>query len=839
MAVSVEKLAGQLNLPPKRLIALLDAAGITGKNIDHEVSQDEKSKLLRYMHKGRYQGSPKGSKQKIQTTGRTGSKREIVVEIKGGPTVAPRRIDRSVIAKLRKPTVPVQPKAEEETQKAEPEVKQDIPDTAQPAAQKTEQAPEPKEKPAEAIDEKSPAAAEELPAEVVAEKQEPAAEPTEEAKPQEDVKVDEEQSKAAPESKPSEPKSKAKREKAKRKAKKPTQGQQTRLRLPARVIKFEQEQARRRQFRERRQQQHQFTVPQEPRTLEVEISESNSVIELAKSMSVKASSIIQKLFELGETVTINDRVDKDTAIYLVEELGHVPKEIEVKDIESSLIQAIDDKREFLHRTPVVVVMGHVDHGKTTLLDTIRKTQVVKSEKGGITQHIGAYIVKTNKGKITFLDTPGHEAFAAMRVRGSKVTDIVILVVAADDGVKPQTIESINHAKNADVPIIVAINKIDSNEANPSRVLRQLTEHGIIAEELGGDVLTVEVSALKKIGIDDLLECINLQAELLELKAPRVGPASGVVIEARVDVGRGVIATVLINKGTLKRGDVVVAGVQKGKVRALKNDRGSEVRSGGPSVPLEIQGLKEVPVVGDQFLVVPNEKSAKELVEFRLNKTEKTTNLRRTDVYFGTSDEPLVINVLVKSDVQGSAEAITNAIKNLSTDRIEVKVIHGMVGGISQSDVNLALTTDAIIIAFNVRADAIARQMIDENKINVIYSGVIYDALDALKEIISGMIEPETVEEIIARVEVRDVFKLSKGGTIAGCFVADGTVRDNASLRVLRNNVVIHNGVIDSLRRYKNNVTEVKAGMECGIMIRNYHDVTINDELEVFQVRHVS
>ena len=826
MAVSVEQLAGKLNVPPQRLIALLDAAGVTGKEIDHAVSQDETSKLLRYMHRGRLQGLPKGRKQKIQTTGRTGSKREIVVEIKGGPTVAPRRIDPAIIAKIRKPTIPVQPEVEEGLSKTEPEVEQDIPDVTQPAAEKAAAVPETVEKPAEAMEEKPLSEAEKPKKEAVSDK------PADVDETQEEAKAEDKKPEAGGEPKP-------KREKAKRKAKKSPQGQPTRLRLPERVIKFEREQARRRRYLEKRQRQHQFTIPQEPRTLEVGITESNSVIELAKAMSVKASSIIQKLFELGETVTINDRVDKDTAMYLVEELGHIPREIEVQDIESSLTNAIDDNREFLLRTPVVVVMGHVDHGKTTLLDTIRKTQVVKSEKGGITQHIGAYMVKTKKGKITFLDTPGHEAFAAMRVRGSKVTDIVILVVAADDGVKPQTIESINHAKNADVPIIVAINKIDSHEANPNRVLRQLTEHGIIAENLGGDVLTVEVSALKKTGVDDLLECINLQAELLELKAPNVGPASGVVIEARVDVGRGVIATVLIQKGTLKRGDVIVAGVQKGKVRALKNDLGREVRHGGPSVPLEIQGLKEVPVVGDQFLVVPNEKSAKELVEFRLHRTEKSTNLRRTDVYFGTSDEPLVINVLVKTDVQGSAEAITNAIENLSTHRYEVKVIHGMVGGISQSDVNLALTTEAAIIAFNVRADAIARQMIDENKVTVIYSGVIYDALDALKELISGMVEPETVEEVVARVEVREVFKLSKGGTIAGCFVADGTVRDDALLRVLRNNVVIHNGVIDSLRRYKNNVPEVKAGMECGIMIKNYHDVVINDELEVFQVRPAS
>ncbi len=840
MAVSVKSLARKLNLSPQSLFTLLDAAGVSGKSLEDEITQDEMRHIFRLVHpeSGEAKVNPKGSKQKFETRGRSGSKRVISVEIKNDHVPAPRSLTRSVIEKIRKPIMPPEVPQKEVAKEVEPAPEEAIPEPIQPKTEEVAQVTEKTEAVILPADEPKP----ESKSKVIAPEQ---ADVGDEAKPaikpsvKADVERKDKKEEADSDSKKQETKSKPKLERPKRKPTKGNEVPRKRLRLPKRVLRIEREQELRKKYGEKRKKQHQFVAPQEPRTLEVEISESNLLTDLAKAMSVKSNTLIQKLFELGEAVTVNDRIDKDTAIFLVEELGHKPREVDVQNIESNLTSRDDDDREQLPRTPVVVVMGHVDHGKTTLLDAIRSTHVVKSEKGGITQHIGAYMVKTQLGKITFLDTPGHEAFAAMRVRGSKVTDIVVLVVAADDGVMPQTIESIKHAKNADVPIIVAINKIDSRLANPNRVLRQLTEHGILTENLGGDVQVVEISALKKTGIDDLLEAIQLQSEILELTAPVTGPASGVVIEARVDVGRGVVATVLVQKGTLKRSDDIVAGSKIGKVRALKNDVGKTVRRGGPSVPLEIQGLKEVPDVGDQFLVVPNKNSAKELAEYRLGVKQSAKQSRQKIGDIFNFDEPMTLNILVKSDVQGSVEAITNAIRNLSSEKIELKVIHEMVGGISQSDVNLAITTEAIIIAFNVRADTKARQMIEEYKLTVIYSGVIYDALGALQEVIAGRVEPEYEEKVIARAKVLEVFRLSKGRTVAGCFVTDGTVQSSASVRVLTNNIVMHNGVIDSLRRYRSDVAEVKAGMECGISIRNYHDVDVNDELEIFQSRLVS
>ncbi len=808
MANLVKELAESYNASITMLIETLEQAGISGKTEDSEVTSEEKGIFLRELLKGRVQTTQQGTKQTLPATGKSGDKREITVKLKPGQQVAPRPLAGTLpVLDSTEPEVEAEADTEQ-LKEAEIEV---FPD----AVAADEQITEP-EKDTEVEATAQPAAVDQIEGE------------TEKQPEPEAVKA----KKTSPPSK---------RPKPKRKSARTTETKEReQLHVVSGSGKLRKERERRTKspIPEESHRKHGFKAPQAPVVVEVAISDSNSIGDLARAMSVKAGGLIKKLFEVGQIVTINDSIDKDVAYYLVEEMGHIPVEAAKQDLEASLANLEADKREQFPRPPVVAVMGHVDHGKTTLLDCIRSTKVAASEKGGITQHIGAYMVETSKGKITFFDTPGHEAFAAMRVRGAKATDIVILVVAADDGVKPQTIEAINHARNADVPIIVAINKIDKPKSDPSRVLRELTEHSIVVEELGGDVLVAQVSALKQTGVDTLLESVELQAELLDLQAPVEGLASGVVIEARVDKGRGVAVTVLVQKGTLQVKDFVVAGIQRGKVRELTDYRSGHVNKATPSMPVEIVGFQEVPVVGDDFVCVPDDKTAQQLADFRLDKVKKKSGLRPSEIAFGGSDEPKVVNVLIKADVRGSAEALSNAIRNLSNEEVEVKVIHDMVGGISQSDVNLALAADAMIIAFNVRAESTARNAIDEHKIKVIYSGVIYDAIDAVGEVIASKVEPKVVEEVVAHVEVREVFKLTKVGTIAGCYVQDGAVRSNLAVRVLRNNVMIHNGVIDSLRRFKNDVSEVKAGLECGIQVRNYHDLSIEDHLEVYQSREI-
>ena len=812
MANVVKELAERYNTSITMLIETLEQAGISGKTEDSEVTSEERGIFLRELLKGRVQTTQQGKKQTLPATGKSGDKREITVQLKQAQQVAPRPL-AGILPVLDIAELEVEAEADtEQLEEAEIEVSPE--DVA--VDEQTVEPEKDAEVEATAQPEVQPAVVDQIEGET--EKQ------------SEPVAVEVKKTSPPP-----------KKPKPKRKSARSTEikeREQLHVVRGSGKLRKERERRTKSPIPEESHHKHGFKAPQAPVVIDVAISDSNSIGDLARAMSVKASGLIKKLFEVGQIVTINDSIDKDVAYYLVEEMGHVPVEAAKQDLEASLVNLEADKREQIPRPPVVAVMGHVDHGKTTLLDCIRSTKVAASEKGGITQHIGAYMVETSKGKITFFDTPGHEAFAAMRVRGAKATDIVILVVAADDGVKPQTIEAINHARNADVPIIVAINKIDKRKSDPSRVLRELTEHSIVVEELGGDVLVVQVSALKQTGVDTLLESVELQAELLDLQAPVEGLASGVVIEARVDKGRGVVVTVLVQKGTLQVKDFVVAGIQRGKVRELTDYRSGRVKKATPSMPVEIVGFQEVPVVGDDFVCVPDDKTAQQLSDFRLNKVKKTSGLRPNEIAFGGSDEPKVVNVLIKADVRGSAEALSNSIKNLSNEEVEVKVIHDMVGGISQSDVNLALAADALIIAFNVRAEATARNAIDEHKIKVIYSGVIYDAIDAVREVIASKVEPKVVEEVVARVEVREVFKLTKVGTIAGCYVQDGAVRSNLAVRVLRNNIMIHNGVIDSLRRFKNDVSEVKAGLECGIQVRNYHDLSIEDHLEVYQSREI-
>ena len=831
MKVLLKDLAQSLDIEEDRLILLFDDAGVPGMTSESEVTPIEKMKLVRSMQTGRVQIRAKSSNESVESHGRTGTKREVKIKVVDGSVLAPRGV--------LKPPINVQPDQPEpeveepevaETSEVEPEVHEDV-----AVADQEIEVTDDKSDETEPVVEPEIAAADEEPQDL-----EPVAEEVADSGTEPAVEVAEE----APTAKETEAPKKPPAKKAKPKRKAAPKGEAERReklhiargrRKPSR----ERDRKSKSSIGEERYKQHQFSVPQKPIVVEVAVSDSNAIGDLARAMSVKAGELIKKLFEVGQVVTINDSIDKDVAYYLIEEMGHVPVELDTQDLEASLVNRESDDRVQQARSPVVAVMGHVDHGKTTLLDCIRSTKVAAGEKGGITQHIGAYVVKTSKGNITFFDTPGHEAFAAMRVRGAQATDIVVLVVAADDGVKPQTVEAINHARSANVPIIVAINKIDKDKSNPDRVLRELTEHNVIAEDLGGDVLVARVSALKGDGVDDLLEMIELQSEVLDLQAPNDGPASGVVIEARVDRGRGAVVTVLVQKGQLANRDFIVAGVQKGRVRELRNDRGAKVRAAGPSTPVEIVGFQEVPIVGDDLICVPDDRTAQQLSDLRREKVKTSPGLRPTEIAFASSNEPEILNVLIKADVRGSAEALSNAVANLSNEEVEVKVIHDMVGGISLSDVNLAQAADAVIIAFNVRAEATARQAIDNYDIQVIYCGVIYDAIDAMKELISSRMEPVTVEEVVAQVEVREVFKLTKIGTIAGCYVQEGTVRSNLPVRVLRNNVLIHNGVIDSLRRFKNYVPEVLAGLECGIQLRNYHDINTDDQLEVYQSRQVS
>ncbi|MSQ64019.1 MAG: translation initiation factor IF-2 [Betaproteobacteria bacterium] len=590
-----------------------------------------------------------------------------------------------------------------------------------------------------------------------------------------------------------------------------------------------------------------FAQPTEPVVRDIAVPETITVGELAHRMSVKAVEVIKVLMKLGSMATINQVLDQETAMIVVQDMGHTARAAKLDDPEAYLVEdAVVVPVNAVARPPVVTVMGHVDHGKTSLLDYIRTTKVAAGEAGGITQHIGAYHVQTPRGVITFLDTPGHEAFTAMRARGAKVTDIVVLVVAADDGAMPQTIEAIAHAKAADVPLVVAINKIDKHEANPERVKNDLLQHGVVPEDLGGDSPVVPVSAKTGAGIDTLLEQILLQAEVLELKAPVDAPAKGVVIEARLDKGRGPVATLLVQSGTLKRGDVVVVGAVYGKVRAMLDENGKPVQSAGPSIPVEIQGLSEVPRAGEEMVVLADEKKAREVALFRQGKyrevklsKRRAANLENMFSNMGEAGGKKTLALLIKSDVQGSQEALAHALTRLATEEVKVSVVHAGVGGITESDVNLALASGAVIIGFNARADATARKLIESSGVDVRYYNVIYDAVEEVKAALTGLLPPERKESIIGLVEVRQVFRISKIGTVAGCYVQEGLVKRSAQVRVLRDSVVIHTGEIDSLKRFKDDVREVKAGFECGMSLKSYQELKEGDQFEVFEILEVA
>ncbi|EKD53675.1 MAG: hypothetical protein ACD_60C00161G0001 [uncultured bacterium] len=584
-----------------------------------------------------------------------------------------------------------------------------------------------------------------------------------------------------------------------------------------------------------------FTRPTMPIIHEVNIPETITVADLAQKMSVKAAEVIKCMMKMGAMVTINQVIDQETASLVVEEMGHKPKLISAYALEESLAKDSEVQGELLPRAPVVTIMGHVDHGKTSLLDYIRRTKVTAGEAGGITQHIGAYHVETLKGVITFLDTPGHAAFTAMRARGAKLTDIVILVVAADDGVMPQTIEAINHAKAAGVSMIVAVNKIDKPEADLDRVKNDLSKHGLIPEEWGGETMFVPVSAKTGQNIDQLLDSILVQAEVLELKAISDVAARGVVIESRLDKGRGAVASVLVQQGTLRKGDLVLAGFEYGRVRALFDETGRQVEQAGPSIPVEIVGLSSTPNAGDEFLVVENERRAREVALFRQGKfrevklaKQNAAKLENILQRMGDDKNERVLNIVLKADVQGSAEALSQALSELSTPEVKVKIVASAVGGINESDVNLALASDAIMIGFNVRANNEARKLIEGEQVDLHYHSIIYDVINEVKRAISGFIAPEIQEKIIGLAEVREVFRSSKIGAIAGCMVLEGIVRRNSPIRVLRDNIVIFEGALESLRRFKEDVSEVRNGMECGIGVKSYNDIKPRDQIEVFE-----
>lgn len=584
-----------------------------------------------------------------------------------------------------------------------------------------------------------------------------------------------------------------------------------------------------------------FTRPTAPMVHEVEVPETITVSELAQRMSVKATEVIKVMMKMGIIATINQVIDQDVAILVVEEMKHKAKPVSADAIEHELEKSLAVQGEALPRPPVITIMGHVDHGKTTLLDYIRTTKVAASEAGGITQHIGAYHVQTPKGTITFLDTPGHAAFTAMRARGAKLTDIVVLVVAADDGVMPQTIEAIQHAKAANVPIVVAVNKMDKHGVDPDRVRTELSQHGLISEEWGGDTMFVPISAKTGMGVDNLLDSVLVQAEVLELKAVADAPARGVVIESRVDRGRGAVMSVLVQQGTLHKGDIILAGFEYGRIRALFDENGKPIDSAGPSIPVEVLGLSGVPQAGDDFIIVPDERRAREVAMFRQTKFRESKLARQApkleDLLQRIEDEKTVtttLNIVLKADVLGSVEALKQTLSELSGPEVKVNIISSGIGGINESDVNLAIASNAIIIAFNVRANQEARKLMEVNAVDVHYHNIIYDVINLVKKAINGALAPEIQERVVGLAQVREVFRSSKTGAVAGCMVLEGVVKRNYPIRVLRDNVVVFEGSLESLRRFKDDVSEVRNGMECGISVKNYNDIKAGDQIEVFE-----
>ncbi len=898
--ITIKAFAQQIGIEPERLVKQLNDAGVSGKTVEDSLRDEEKRTLLDFLRTGSASGDAaaapaaagrgkitlkKKTTSEIQQTTKTGVARTVQVQTKKRRTFVKREVLEQQEAER---TQQEQERQESEAAAAE-QMRLDQEQAEQAQALAEQEAAE-----ALAAKEAEEAAAREAEAAAKAEEEAKAAEAAKaESDPEptetkaDEVKADEpalEEPKEvtpAPETKPEEKKEeprRARREvampsiirkasdrkrsspivrqaepkpatpapapaanKAGKGKKKPFTGREE-LHV-SRKGKRRKEKRRPNNIQTSTSDQHAFERPVAPVVREVAIGETISVGDLAAQMSVKAAEVVKELFKMGTMVTINQTLDQDTAMLVVEEMGHKPVEAKQDDPEAFIAQTQtveEDDSEWEPRCPVVTVMGHVDHGKTSLLDYIRKAKVTAGEAGGITQHIGAYQVETSNGEITFLDTPGHEAFSAMRARGAQATDLIVLVVAADDGVKPQTIEAIKHAKNAGVPMVVAVNKMDKDSADPDRVKQELAAQEVIPEDWGGDVMMIPVSAHTGEGVDDLLENVALQSELLELKARPQGNATGRVVEARLDKGRGAVCTVLVQHGELKHGDIVLVGRETGRVRAMVDDAGQNIKVAGPSTPVEIQGLSGVPAAGDEMIVVDDERKAREAAEFREQK-EREAKLARQQAaklenMFSQMDggETKTVTVLIKGDVQGSIEALSESLIKLSTDDVKVNVVHGMVGAINESDINLAMTSSAVVIGFNVRADAQARKLAEQEDVQLRYYSIIYEVIDDVKAAMEGMLDPEIREDFIGYVEVREVFKAPKIGTIAGCYVTEGVVRKKAFVRVLRESVVIFEGTIDSLRRFKDDVQEVKQGTECGIGVTNYNDIKVGDQLEIFE-----
>ena len=824
--VSVTQFADVVGISVDRLLEQLKEAGVSASSADATITDAEKMTLLSFL-KGKHESTGTTSEPKkitlnrkstseLKVTGTHGKGKSVTVEVRKKRTY----VKRSVIQE------------EEEAKAAEEKAARDAVEAEKQAVidEEQRQLDEVKAQRQAVIDEE-----ERVKAAEIAEKERLVAEETARKEAEEQAKKQADASVAtAPAG------DKEKRGKGKKSDKADTRYGRKEIHLKAgNAGGRKKKKPKRRGGVVEASEEHGFQKPTAAIVHEVAIPETITVGELAQRMTVKSNEVIKVLMNLGTMVTINQVLDQETSALVVEEMGHTYKLINDDAIEETLQDSVEDLDE-VTRAPVVTIMGHVDHGKTSLLDYIRKAKVAAGESGGITQHIGAYHVETENGEITFLDTPGHEAFTAMRARGAGVTDIVIIVVAADDGVMPQTREAIKHAKAGDVPIIIAINKIDKEGSDPDRVKNELSQEGVIAEDWGGDTIFANVSAHTGEGVDSLLESVLLTSEVLELKAVKDAPAKGAVIESRLDKGRGPIATVLVEQGTLKKGDILLAGLEFGRVRSLMNEHGKELLEAGPAIPVQVLGLSGTPGAGDEATVVANERKAREVQTHRQAKSRDAKLARqqaaKLENMFNQMEEGDVstVNVVLKTDVKGSAEAIVDSLNKLSTEEVKVAIVSSGVGGITESDANLAMASDAILIGFNVRADSVAKRLIDEESINLHYYSVIYDLIDEVKSAMSGKLAPEFKEQIVGLAEVRDVFKSPKLGAIAGCMVTEGTVKRSNPIRVLRDNVVIYEGELESLRRFKDDVQEVKSGTECGIGVKNYNDVKPGDQIEVYE-----
>lgn len=855
--ISVAQFAGELGLQPALLLEQLSAAGVGKRTADDVLTEQDKTLLLEYLRRSHGAQEPKGKitltrKQttEIKKADSTGKARTIQVEVRKKRVFVKRDALESPVVEAKEPEIapqeapvmagltPEQVALREEEARRQSELFARQAAEAQAKLEHERERSEQREARAEAEAEAARPVSPLSPP-VVVTKSEP-------------VSHQPEGTLHKPVSKPAD---KPVEKKAAKKQSKDTaweeaqkkRGIKVRGSAPANASSSWRGGGRKdKSHHKGEEQQHGFAMPTEPVVREVLVPETITVADLAHKMAVKAAELIKVLMKMGSMVTINQVLDQETAMILVEEMGHVAKPAKLDDPDAFLDDAVEHKEvELLPRAPVVTVMGHVDHGKTSLLDYIRRTRVAHGEAGGITQHIGAYHVETPRGMVTFLDTPGHEAFTAMRARGAKATDVVILVVAADDGVMPQTVEAVHHAKAAGVPIVVAVTKIDKSGANPERIRQELVAQEVVPEDWGGDTMFVHVSAKSGEGIDELLEGVLLQAEVLELTAPRDTPAKGLVIEARLDKGRGPVATILVQSGTLRQGDMLLAGAVFGRVRAMLDENGEPVKEAGPSIPVEIQGLSDVPMAGEDVVALADERKAREIALFRQGKFRdvklaKQQAAKLENMFEQMADgEVRVLPLVIKTDVQGSYEALAHALQKLSTGEVRVNIIHSGVGAITESDVNLALASKAVVIGFNARADATARKLIDATGVQVRYYNIIYDAVDDVKAALSGMLAPEQKESIIGLVEIRQVFRISKVGSVAGCYVLDGVIKRGAMVRLLRSSVVVHTGELDSLKRFKDDVREVKSGFECGLSLKNYNDIEEGDQLEVFEMVEVA